>query len=318
MDVTDTADKTAPKNMGKVQARLDADRALVETRKLQPACACFFKASQTQAPRGIVLMLHGFTAGPWQYAYLADHLAQRGLHCYAARLPGHGASNADGVADSSLLPQSHQAALYAACAADALADIEALVEGSNLPLYIIGFSAGAALASDLLHSFPKKFTRAVLIAPLLKFYGRWTHLLFSSLVHMPFSGRMTNKLRLAWDEAPAAPDAWRRPGHGAFFLGNVQGLAAYTAQLRRHTQAIDVPCQFIMTGSDKKVDLAAGLALAQRGPKPHPVFCFPREAGIAHSMLTPHENPDTKSRLLLFDIVTSFLLDGQSRSQAPR
>jgi pimeloyl-ACP methyl ester carboxylesterase len=319
MDVSSFAEPAgvASEHMRGIQQRLDEDRALVETRKLQAQCACFFRPSHAQTPCGVVLMLHGFTAGPWQYAYIAEHLSKQGLHCYAARLPGHGACTTDGIADSSLLPQSNQGELYAACALQALEDAEALARNLQLPLYVVGFSAGAALATDLLHTFPEKITRAVLIAPLLKFYGRWTHLLFGSLVHLPFSGRLTNRMRLAWTDAAPAPGAWSRPGHGAFFLGNVQGLAAYTAKLRRNTKPINVPCQFILTAADQKVDLAAALALAQRADKPHEVFCFPLSANIAHSMLTPHENPNEQARLKVYEIVTSFLLKGQTHRQPP-
>lgn len=319
MDATPSDDCATikPQSLHRITRRLQQDQALVQTRYLQAPCACFFRCSQRSVPEGVVLMLHGFTAGPWQYAFLAENLAKAGLHCYAARLPGHGACTTAGIADSSLLPRSNQSELYAACAKDVFEDAHALARDTKLPLYIVGFSAGAALAVDLLHTYPTHIARAVLIAPLLKFYGRFTHLLFGSLVHLPFSGRLTNRMRLAWTDAAPAPGAWARPGHGAFLLGNVQGLAAYTAKLRRNTKPIVVPCQFILTAADVKVDLAAALALAQRAGRPHAVYCFARSANVAHSMLTPHENPNEPARLKVFEIIASFLLKGETHEQRP-
>jgi pimeloyl-ACP methyl ester carboxylesterase len=300
-----------------IAKQLDADAARVAAGTLQPACACFFVPAKQAAAQGVVVMLHGFTAGPWQYANLADHLAAAGLHCYAARLPGHGARAADGRSDGSELPKSHQGELYSRCAAQALADAEALAQQTKLPLYAVGFSAGAALTIDLLQRHPDKITRAVLISPLVRFKGRLHHALFHSLVRIPLSGRLTNRLRLAWEDPPVAPGGWIRPGHGNFVLGNVQGLAAYTGRVHRRRAALDVPCQFILTGSDAKIDLAAAVALARRGPKPHSLWCFPKRAGLPHALLTPYENPDATSREHIYRMAADFLLRGWGHDQAP-
>jgi len=42
-----------------------------------------------------VLLVHGFTASPWEMRMLAEHLHQSGLTCMAVRLPGHGTTPED-------------------------------------------------------------------------------------------------------------------------------------------------------------------------------------------------------------------------------
>lgn len=45
--------------------------------------------------KSAVLLVHGFTATPWEMRLLADELAEAGIASYAVRLPGHGTSAED-------------------------------------------------------------------------------------------------------------------------------------------------------------------------------------------------------------------------------
>src|SRR5512145_2081224 len=47
------------------------------------------------AARAAVLLVHGFSATPWEMRPLAEALTQRGFACLAVRLPGHGTTPED-------------------------------------------------------------------------------------------------------------------------------------------------------------------------------------------------------------------------------
>ena len=91
------------------------------------------------ASRGVVLMLHGLTDSPYSLRSIGEHLAARGFEVLGLRLPGHG------TAPSGLLSftiEDMQAAVRLAAR-----DLRAHGDPDR-PLYIVGYSNGAALAVD--------------------------------------------------------------------------------------------------------------------------------------------------------------------------
>jgi len=91
------------------------------------------------APRGAALLLHGLTDSPYSMRSIGEHLAARGFEVIGLRLPGHG------TAPSGLL-------------SFAIEDMQAAVRMSmrdlarrgppDRPIYLVGYSNGAALAVD--------------------------------------------------------------------------------------------------------------------------------------------------------------------------
>ena len=90
-------------------------------------------------PRGAVLLLHGLTDSPYSMRSIGEHLAARGHEVVGLRLPGHG------TAPSGLLSfriEDMQAALR-------LAASDLAGRGPpGRPLFLVGYSNGAALAVD--------------------------------------------------------------------------------------------------------------------------------------------------------------------------
>jgi alpha-beta hydrolase superfamily lysophospholipase len=89
--------------------------------------------------RGAVLLLHGLTDSPYSLRSVGAHLAARGYEVVGLRLPGHG------TAPSGLLSfrvEDLQAAVRLVAR-----DLAQLV-GPDRPLYLVGYSNGAALAVD--------------------------------------------------------------------------------------------------------------------------------------------------------------------------
>ncbi len=90
-------------------------------------------------PAGAALLLHGLTDSPYSMRSIGEHLAARGLKVVGLRLPGHG------TAPSGLLSftiEDMEAAVRVA-----MRDLRRQM-GPNRPIYIVGYSNGAALAVD--------------------------------------------------------------------------------------------------------------------------------------------------------------------------
>jgi len=90
------------------------------------------------APRGAALLLHGLTDSPYSMRSIGEHLAAQGFEVVGLRLPGHG------TAPSGLL--SFRIEDMRAAVSLAARDLHARVPGQ--PLYLVGYSNGAALAVD--------------------------------------------------------------------------------------------------------------------------------------------------------------------------
>lgn len=91
------------------------------------------------APPAAVLLLHGLTDSPYSLHALAEDFASRGLHVVALRLPGHGTAPAGLL---SFEVEDMQAAVRLA-----MRDLRRRL-GAETPIFIVGYSNGAALAVD--------------------------------------------------------------------------------------------------------------------------------------------------------------------------
>lgn len=88
-------------------------------------------------PRGAVVLLHGLTDSPYSVRHLAENYQQHGFVAVVPRLPGHG------TAPGALTDVDWEAWL----AASRLAVREATrLTGNDLPLHLVGYSNGGALA----------------------------------------------------------------------------------------------------------------------------------------------------------------------------
>lgn len=92
----------------------------------------------TPNSRGSVLMVHGLTDSPYVMRALGERLNKRGFHVVGLRLPGHGTTPA-GLTDVHWRD-------FAAALRMAARDL--VQKSANKPLYMIGFSTGAALSVE--------------------------------------------------------------------------------------------------------------------------------------------------------------------------
>lgn len=99
------------------------------TRSWQPAAA----------PRGVVVIVHGFNSHSGQYLWVADQLASNGLAVYALDLRGRGRSEGERY--------------YVEQMKDYTDDVDTLVqtaksENPGLPVFLLGHSAGGVISCN--------------------------------------------------------------------------------------------------------------------------------------------------------------------------
>ncbi len=117
-------------------------------------------ASSASAARASVLLLHGLSDSPYSLQHMAITLHEQGAHVVNIRLPGHG------TAPSGLVWASWQDM----AAAVRLGIDHLRQQNPDVPLYVVGYSNGAALA--LLHELASlrdpelpRIDKLVLISP---------------------------------------------------------------------------------------------------------------------------------------------------------
>ena len=302
-----------------VVAWWDEEAALIANHQLNPDCKSRLYRVKG-AVRGVALLLHGFTAGPWQYDELGPKLAEHGVLGLAVRLVGHGATRMGpkGITeDASDMPKAKEVNRFIAWAERALAAAQDLAKLHDAPLYLVGLSAGGAMALDILRHPQAEIARAVLFAPLVKPKSPLTRAFVWTLGHVPFGDRLADHWGINWREGPPRDDGWLRPGHQSFALGNVQALFRYARAVRPHKgQSLAAPVQIVATEFDDKVSVSACRALAASEGDRHGLYVFGRDEKVPHAMLTAWENADERSRTLAHNIALNFLLRGEA-SRSP-
>jgi len=117
------------------------------------------------APVGVAVMLHGLTDSPYSMRSLAELYRQRGFVAIVPRMPGHG------TVPAGLTREGREA--WNATVDMAMAEAGRRATAGHLPVHLVGYSNGAALA--LLHvtrrierNAPPDADRLVLLSPMIE------------------------------------------------------------------------------------------------------------------------------------------------------
>jgi pimeloyl-ACP methyl ester carboxylesterase len=291
------------------------DSELETDGRLQKGMASFFVPAQG-VPRGVCILEHGVTGGPYQYWELAEKLSRAGLHCYGPRLPGHGLALTDGQPDAGDLPKSDEFWRYAAAAEAHFQAAGSLADQAQLPINMIGLSAGCVLVLHHVIHHHAKIRKIALVAPYFGPADFKARLMLSITQKLDFGGRLGRLLDTqshAWDEHERANAMeWGRPGHWDFVMGNLYAVEkSKTAALKALAdQKIQLPTwMLIVSDADKNVSPDLGLEFAQV-QHAQTVLRFEAERQVPHAMLTSMENPDDTSRNQVHDAIVNFLVAG--------
>jgi esterase/lipase len=226
-----------------------------------------------RTPRAVVL-LHGFTDSPRQFAALADSLYAMGDNVFVPRLPHH----AERGRDARELARLSAADLCRT--GDASVDVAA---GLGDTVVVAGLSVGGTIAAWTAEHRPE-VRRAIVIAPPFEV----THV--PAVLEKPIVNLSSHIPNVTRREAPDSARPDRDPGYTTHALAQVLKLGMVV----RRDAPRDVPSNaevlFLVNAHDGTVKTPPVLDLARlwndRGV-PVSVFEFPDSLGLSHNILDP-------------------------------
>ncbi len=212
--------------------------------------------------RSAVLLVHGFSATPWEMRPLAETLLAQGLACLAVRLPGHGTT-----------PEDLATRRWEEWLAAVVAGYDRLAPHFQR-IYVTGLSTGALLA--VLLADQRSVAGMVLLSPYLRLRHRLAPLAGWLRYLKPYQVRTLS-------DAAAAHYYTRRP------LAGVHQINRLLRYLAARLPGIEAPVLALHGAGDEVVDIASGQLLVERlGSRVKHYQCFGPDA--PHVLTSPN-NP---------------------------
>ena len=225
-----------------------------------------------------VVLLHGLTDSPRQFAALAESLYKRGDNVYVPRLPHHAVRGAN-VGELSRLTAEELCR-----AGDQAIDIAA---GLGDSIVVLGLSAGGTLAAWVGEHRPE-VRRAVMVAPAFEI----THI--PSMLEWPLVRLVSRVPNLTYREAPERTRPDRDPGFATHGVAQVLrlGMAVRRDADRFTPQTTEM--LFLVNAGDHTTKTAPVLDLARVWNKhgaPASIYEFPDSLALPHNVVDPVQHP---------------------------
>jgi pimeloyl-ACP methyl ester carboxylesterase len=256
----------------------------------------------------VVILVHGLTNCPQQWAPFADLLFKRGCNVLLPRMPRHGL--ADRMTTEPGLLRAEELRDFA----DRVVDIAA---GLGEQVTIVGLSAGGIVGAWVAQ-YRTEVARAILISPSLGFgkYAQWLQLVFMNLV-LALPDVETHRFNRIDRAMPYAYVGWSSKA-----LGEVLRLGVATARAAVVTRPA---CQHLVVITNAN-DIAVSNQLTRqlvslwqsRGLRRVEFYEFDREQGLEHDLIDPN-NPHQRVSLvypILLDLIVRDATLGTSPLQA--
>lgn len=172
------------------------------------------------SPKASVLLLHGLSDSPYSLRSMAERLHQTGLHTLGLRVPGHG------TAPSGLVKVTWQDM----AAAVRLAVSHLAEQNSGQPVYIVGYSNGAALAvhyalSTLDDPSLPKVDKLIILSPEIGITA-----VASMAIWQARLGRLLGLEKLAWNDILPEYDPYK---YGSFAVNAGDLSYRLTVEIQR-------------------------------------------------------------------------------------
>lgn len=278
-----------------------------ESMNLQPGNRSGFIKSQIEPARGVVLALHGWSAGTWQFEHMATQLTEQGYHVYAPRLPGHGIVDKGGNAVSSGFPKNHESQMYRDYADETY--VEAASVG--LPISIVGLSGGGAIGLDIAGRYPD-IESATLYDPFLSPANPAEALVnaaqFMDRFTFGFASYLLRLIPIVFGSAKNDRDTWGRDGHVDFDGGMIFGLSKYGQRAVEDSKGSAVPVQIISSEYQNNVVSRQLLKeVYEDNTETRGWYHFPTEAQVPHAMIHWREFDNDQSRAQLRSLTFDFI-----------
>jgi alpha-beta hydrolase superfamily lysophospholipase len=295
---------------------VESDAKAVEAGSLQKRCATLLVPPPSHT-KAIVVCLHGFTAGTWQFSDIITALAQDNCCVYAPRLPGHGFLSAQHQHNPQYLPYAHEERLYHEFAIDLWSHIQTLQQQSrpHTPVFLLGFSLGGTLALDLAGMMGPYCQGVILMAPLLLPNGWGRQLLSRSLSHLANKTLRSqlDRLPMSWKtkKTKTQPSIYERPGHWHFKVGQL--FAALHFAYRQYKTRLQNPLHpeinlsMLLSDADESVASAPALRLFQQYRRSSHLHHFSKQEGVQHDHFSAHIPRSRISRTWLIEHIKQWI-----------
>lgn len=282
------------------QAALDkfAHLQLLDGDAVNSVCRSRLLAHNTKTPHAIVL-LHGITNCPEQYAELAPELYRRGYNVLVPRIPRNGL--ADRMTDELRRLTADELRAFA----DGVVDIAA---GLGEAVTVMGLSGGGVLAAWMAEFRPEVDTALVLApaigimpSPALVAANR---LLMHAMLRLP--NLMTRRMASHDNGIPHTYVGFATRG-----LGAMMRLGFVTLDAARRHSPLARRIVVVVNENDRAISNTLALALARRWKRHSPnavsVYRFPASLGLLHDLIDPRQNGQQTERVypVLLDLMTA-------------
>ena len=254
------------------RAEIRADSAIAA-----PGGGSILLTHAARAPRAVVL-LHGFTDSPRQFAALADSLFAAGDNVFVPRLPHHAQRGKD-VGELARLTASELCRT-----ADDAIDIAA---GLGDSVVVLGLSVGGTLAVWAAEHRPE-VRRAVVIAPPFEVAR------VPSVLERPLVNLGSHVPNISRRSAPDSERPDRDPGFATHGLAQVLRLGMAVRRDADRMLPSRAEILFLVNANDRTVKTAPVLDLARlwnRRGVPVSVYEIPVSLGLPHNVVDPMQQP---------------------------
>jgi alpha-beta hydrolase superfamily lysophospholipase len=279
---------------------------------LQDGCAPYsLPSSSDQAYRGTVLLLHGYSACPQQYAEIAKELSAEGYTVLVPLLPGHGHAY---TVDASGKATDHTEQLITdanygdyGVFAKRMADIVAKAAPGDHA--VMGLSVGGAIAASAAEQSPGTFKRVLLMNAFFEIANG-----FGAAV-VPVLSAIVPQFPYGWGDSCEAQRSTGRAGICQFEVTNLRAVQHFGEDTLKNVASIHAKVQVVGVEDDPA---ASDSAIAQAATKiAGSSACF-FEKGVPHSLFSPQDNPNTDMYWLpsALEETRDFIGNGQSFATA--
>lgn len=291
-------DVANPEPAADYQSALDkfAQLQLLDGDAVNTVCRSRLLAHNAKAPRAVVL-LHGITNCPEQYAELAPELYRRGYNVLVPRIPRNG------LADRMTDELGRLTAGEMRAFADMVVDIAA---GLGERVTVMGLSGGGVIAAWMAQ-FRREVDTALVLAPAIGIVPSpaltvANRALMHALLRLP--NLMTRRVALHDNGIPHTYVGFATRG-----LGAMMRLGFITLDTARRHPPRARRIVVVVNENDRAISNALALALARRWKRHSPdvvdIYRFPASLGLLHDLIDPQQKGQQTERVypVLLDLM---------------
>ncbi|MEC8049868.1 MAG: alpha/beta fold hydrolase [Myxococcota bacterium] len=270
-----------------------------------------FIRSEITPAKGIVLGLHGWSAGTWQFEHLGQQLAEQGYHVYVPRLPGHGVVDPQGVPTSKEFPVNHEMHRYTEFADRVYGE----AASTGLPVHTIGLSGGGAIALDIAgrHEVASSMLYDPFLSPgdaiadSLMSVFKWLDLFTFGL-----ASRLLRLLPVIFEGPKKDIEKWGRNGHVNFNAAQIFTLTHYGRQAVENARGASSPIQVIGTDFEPGVVSRELLEKVTSDGVNRGLYTFDESSEVPHAMIHWREFENDEARAQVRALTLDFLEKGNA------